>query len=94
MVHPHTFWGPPPPQVSGETHAPQLSVPPHPSEIGPQFLDWQLVLTQPHTFEVTAPQVSGSLHGPQFSVPPQASAGVPQSFPSAEQVVAVHPQTF
>jgi hypothetical protein len=35
---PHTFAVPPPPQVWGEVQVPQLSVPPHPSLMDPQFL--------------------------------------------------------
>ena len=34
---PQTLPTPPPPQVCGAVQAPQLTVPPHPSEIAPQF---------------------------------------------------------
>jgi hypothetical protein len=38
LVQPHTFWVPPPPQLSGAAQAPQLRLPPQPSEMDPQFL--------------------------------------------------------
>ena len=34
---PHTLAVPPPPQVCGDVHEPQVSVPPQPSLIEPQF---------------------------------------------------------
>jgi hypothetical protein len=36
-VHPHWFDVPPPPQVWGAVHVPQLTVPPWPSGMVPQF---------------------------------------------------------
>ena len=36
-VQPHTFALPPPPHVCGAVQAPQLIVPPHPSDMVPQF---------------------------------------------------------
>src|SRR5438128_12362160 len=37
VVEPQTFGVPPPPQVCGRVHVPQLRVPPQPSAIIPQF---------------------------------------------------------
>jgi hypothetical protein len=39
MFVPQTFGVPPPPQVSGGVHAPQVTSPPQPSEIEPQVCD-------------------------------------------------------
>jgi hypothetical protein len=36
-VHPQTFGVPPPPQVLGDVHAPQFTVPPQPSGTVPQL---------------------------------------------------------
>jgi hypothetical protein len=75
--------------------APQSTVPPQPSEIGPQVA---LTLAQlrgvqagvPHTFAVPPPpQMAGAVQLPQSSVPPQPSAMVPQLAPFAPQVVRV-----
>src|SRR5262245_59181670 len=52
-VPPQTFATPPPPQVWGAVHVPQTSVPPHPSEMEPQFL--------PCALHVVGVQVSGLL---------------------------------
>ncbi len=37
VVEPQTYGVPPPPQVCGRVHVPQLRVPPQPSAIIPQF---------------------------------------------------------
>src|SRR5262245_34096547 len=99
VVMPQTFATPPPPQVCGAVQAPQVSVPPQPSGIVPQFFPCaaQVVGVQaPPTFAVPPPrQVSGAPQTPQVSVPPQPSGIVPQFFPCAAQVVGVQvPQTF
>jgi hypothetical protein len=49
-VQPHTLSSPAPPQLWGLVQVPQVSIPPQPSEIEPQFLSSaaQLVLVQPH----------------------------------------------
>jgi hypothetical protein len=65
-------WGP---------QAPQVIVPPQPSDAVPQV--WpagQLVFgVQPHTFGAPAPpQVCGAEQVPQVIVPPQPSDAVPQ----------------
>src|SRR5204863_6105477 len=75
--------------------APQVRVPPQPSEIVPQFFPWaaHVVAVQPppQTFATPPPaQVCGAVQAPQVSVPPQPSAIAPQFFPCAAQVVGVH----
>ena len=96
---PQTFATPAPPQVCGVVQAPQVSVPPQPSEIAPQFFPCaaQVVGVQvPQTFATPPPpQVCGAVQAPQVSVPPQPLEIVPQFFPCAAQVVGVQvPQTF
>jgi hypothetical protein len=83
-VQPQTFGVPPPPQLSGDEHAPQSSVPPQSSEIEPQFLFFaaHVVFVQvptPHLLGPAAPQVWFAAHVPQSSDPPQPSGAVPQS---------------
>ena len=81
---------PPPPQVTAPPHAPQLSVPPQPSEMLPQFLPRlpQLLATQ-------APQVLLLLHVvpapqvPQLNEPPQPSPYVPQTLPPGQATSGV-----
>src|SRR5439155_8079410 len=92
---PQTFATPPPAQVCGAVQAPQVSVPPQPSAIVPQFFPWaaHVVAVQPppQTFTTPPPpQVCGAVQAPQLSVPPQPSAIAPQFFPCAAQVVGVH----
>jgi hypothetical protein len=88
-----TFVTPAPPQVCGAVQAPQVSVPPQPSGIVPQFFPCaaQVVgVHVPQTFATPAPpQVCGAVQAPQVSVPPQPSEIVPQFFPCAAQVVGV-----
>src|SRR5438132_9214572 len=72
---------------------PQLSVPPHPSEMTPQFLPCAahvvgVHVPMPHTFCVPPPpHVFMPVQVPQFSVPPHPSAAVPQVHPRAAHVV-------
>jgi hypothetical protein len=86
---------PPPPQVAGEVHVPQLSVPPQPSLMDPQLSPCAahvvgVHVPPPHTLAVPPPpQVAGEVQVPQLSVPPQPSATDPQFLPSAEHVVGV-----
>src|SRR5438094_5907967 len=90
---PQTFATPPPAQVCGAVQVPQVSVPPQPSAIVPQFFPWaaHVVGVQPQTFATPPPpQVWGAVQVPQLSVPPQPSAIVPQFFPWAAHVVGVH----
>src|SRR5262249_28411274 len=99
VVMPQTFATPPPPQVCGAVQTPQVSVPPQPSGIVPQFVPCAAPASRvqvPQTFAAPPPpQVSGAVQRPQVSVPPQPSGIVPQFFPCAAQVVGVQvPQTF
>ena len=99
-VQPHTFGVPPPAQVFGAEQVPQLSDPPQPSGIVPQFLPWavQVVGVQPQTLDTPPPpQVCGLEHVPQLSDPVQPSDMLPQFLPCAAQVVGVQgagPHTF
>ena len=69
---------------------PQLSVPPQPSEMLPQFLPWaaQVVGVQ-ESVQVLFVHVCLLGQVPQLSVPPQPSEALPQSNPSPEQVFGV-----
>src|SRR5256885_2263447 len=58
---PQTFAMPPPPQICGAAQVPQVSVPPQPSRIVPQFLPW-------------AAQVVGVQVQPAMGVPTHAPA--------------------
>ena len=64
---------------------PQVSVPPQPSAIVPQFFPCaaQVVGVQPppQTLATPPPQVWGAVQEPQVSVPPQPFEIVPQFFP-------------
>ena len=83
-MQPQTFAVPAPAQVSGEVQVPQLSVPPQPLEMVPQFAPCaaHVVGVQPHTFIAPAPpHDSGALHMPQLSIPPQPSGIEPQFLP-------------
>jgi hypothetical protein len=62
-VQPHTFATPglPPPHVAGAVHVPQSSVPPHVSEMLPQFFPWSAQLfgvhgVSPHLLGPPPPQ--------------------------------------
>ena len=92
-MQPQTFGVPPPPQVCGAVHAgPQLTVPPHPSSMVPQFLPapQEVIGVQPHT--LLAPQTSGAWHVPHVVVRevPQLSVPVtvPQFLPRRRQNAA------
>ena len=79
----HWLGTPLPPQVCGAGHAgPQLTVPPHPLEMVPQFWPAPHVVSgvQPHWLGVPPPpQVCGAVHaGPQVTVPPHPLEMVPQ----------------
>ena len=90
-VHPQTFEVPAPPHVCGLVQLPQLSVPPQPSPMLPQFFPWaaQLVGVHPQTFEVPAPpHVCGLVQLPQLSEPVHPSEMVPQFLPWAKHVVS------
>jgi hypothetical protein len=109
-VQPHTFAVPgfPPPHVAprAEHVLPQLSVPPHPSAMLPQFLPCaaHVVGVQPHTFDVPPPpQLFTPAHAPHATFVrrfPHESGPVtaPQFFPRRAQncaaVSGVHPHTF
>ncbi len=83
-VQPQTLAVPPPPHVCGAAQVPQLSVPPQPFGMDPQFLFCaaHVVGVQPQTFGVPPPpQVCGATHRPQLSVPPQLSGMPPQFLP-------------
>jgi hypothetical protein len=93
---PQTLGVPPPPQVCGETHAPQLRLCPHPSLIVPQLAPTcaHVVAAHctPHTFGVPPPpHVDGAMHAPHWSTLPQPSLMDPQLAPACAQVVAMQP---
>jgi hypothetical protein len=86
---PQTLGVPLPPQIEGAGHAPpQLTVPPHPSAMTPQFIpaghDVSFVqLGVPHWFATPPPpQIAPPVHFdvPQSMTPPQPSATLPHSF--------------
>ena len=55
---PQTFGVPPPPQVWGALQLPQVSAPPHPSVMLPQFLPWAAQVVGVHaTVQVLFVQV-------------------------------------
>jgi hypothetical protein len=89
---------PPPPQVCGAEHVPQLSDPPQPSEGLPQVaprsaqvfgvqVDWQLELRSPLTTQLWP---DGQV--PQATLLPQPSGICPQLALSSAQVLGVQPQ--
>jgi hypothetical protein len=95
-MHPHTLAAPPPPQVCGALHEPQVIMPPQPSGAVPQFWPegqavavWHL-----HTFDTQAfgaPQVAG----PQTIMLPQPSEMLPQLAPVGQALtVGVQPHTL
>ena len=72
---------------------PQLSVPPHPSGIEPQFAPWapQVVLSQ----QTWAPvQVCEALQLPQSSIAPHPSGIDPHVMFCATHVVGTQPHTL
>src|SRR5713101_2039408 len=73
---PQTFATPPPAQVCGAVQVPQVSVPPQPLEIVPQFLPCAAHVVGVHVLPQTLavpppPHVCGAVHVPHVSVPPQ-----------------------
>src|SRR2546425_10140908 len=93
---------PPLPQVCGAVQAPQVSVPPQPSGIVPQFVPCaaQVVGVQalgggvprPQTFAMPPlPQTCGAVQAPQGSAPPQPLGTVPPVWPRAAPLGGVHP---
>jgi len=94
---PQTLGIPPPPQVSGAVHVPQLSELPQPSPWVPQFtassahvFGTQLDAT-PHLLGAPPPpHVPASPQLPQLSWPPQPSPAGPQSNPSSAHVFGTH----
>jgi hypothetical protein len=94
-MSPHCPEMPPPPQMLGETHDPQLSEPPQPSPHGPQVKPSfrQVVGTHavlcPHLPGIPPPpHVSpGTLHDPHASASPQPSPAGPQVIPCEAQVM-------
>jgi hypothetical protein len=105
-VQPHTLAIPPPPQVSGVMHVPQLTVPPQPSETIPHVFPVavQSVATVPgvqQTFGVSPcvgfpPQVCPPVHaGPQLIVVLQLFVSVPQFAPAGHVVTfGLHPHSL
>src|ERR1700733_7779710 len=92
---PQTLACPPPPQVCGDVHVPQLNVPPHPSPAGPQlkaspahvFGTHALPSPCQHTLDTQPPpHISGAVHVPHCSAPPHPSPAGPQLIPCAEHV--------
>jgi hypothetical protein len=87
---PQTFGMPPPPQIVGAAHvvALQLTMPPQPSEMLPQFMPagHAVIFVHegvPHWFGVPPPpQIAPpmQLPAPQSTVPPQPSAMMPHEF--------------
>jgi len=76
---PHTLGVPPPPHVCGAAHVPQLSVPPQPSEIEPQFLPCAAHVVGVHgRVQVLFVQTWPLGQAPQLSVPPQPLPIEPQ----------------
>ena len=96
---PHSPAFPPPPQVSGWTHLPQSSKPPHPSPAGPHFRPIAVHVSGvqpsasllPHSPGFPPPpQVSGATHLPQSSKAPHPSPAGPHFRPSVAHEVGVH----
>src|SRR5207237_4872092 len=74
-VGPQTFAMPPPPQICGAVQVPQVSVPPQPSRIVPQFFPWAA--------QVVGVQVQPGMGVPTHAPPAHASAEV-QGLPSLQ----------
>jgi len=78
-VAPHTLGVPPPPHVCGALHVPQLSVPPQPSGIDPQFLPCAAHVVGVHgRVQVLFVQTWPLGQEPQLRVPPQPLPIEPQ----------------
>lgn len=102
-VHPQTLAAPPPPQVWGDVHVPQVAVRETPHASTPKIVPHVAVLdaqkaasvgeVHPHALGVPPPpQVWGEVHVPQVAVrtSPQLSGAVsvPQAAPAAAQNAA------
>lgn len=74
-MHPQTPAWPPPPQVCGGVHSPQLSALPQSSVAGPHSIPCELQVV-----------VGTQAHSPQSSGLPQLSLAAPHSIPSDSQV--------
>src|SRR5438445_66816 len=72
---PQTFAIPPPPQICGAVQVPQMSVPPQPSRIVPQFFPWAA--------QVVGVQVQPGMGAPTHAPPAHASPEV-QGLPSLQ----------
>ena len=81
----HTLAAPPPPQISLFEQVPQLSVPPQPSEMCPQFLPWALQVVGLQQMFLS--HFSPIVQLPQLSFPPQPSSALPHCRPSSAQVL-------
>jgi hypothetical protein len=93
-LQPHAPSVPPPPQVSGGVHVPQLRTCPQPSESMPQVTPdaAHVVGAQPQRFGTPEPpHVAGAVQLPQPTNPPQTFATAPQFAPTSAQFVSVHP---
>src|SRR5262249_34039569 len=92
---PHTLGTPPPPQVCGAVQTPQVSVPPQPSGIVPQFFPCAAHVVgvhaaPPQTFATPPPPHGwGAVQAPHLGVPPQPFAMLPQFLPCAAQLVGM-----
>src|SRR5439155_25838849 len=77
---PQTLATPPPPQICGAVQTPQVSVPPHPSGIVPQFNPFAAQVVGVHTPQMFAtpppPQVCGAVQTALERVPPHPSGTV------------------
>jgi hypothetical protein len=90
--------GPPPPQIEGNGHVPQVvMVPPQPSPDGPHATPKSVqdfgmqAADPPQTLgDPPPPQVSGAVHPPQSILPPHPSPARPQLAPTSLQVSGVH----
>ncbi len=84
---------PPPPQVSGGVHAPQLTVPSEPSPISPHIPAVRVLGVhpgRPHTLGTPPPpHVAGAMQTPQLIEPPHPSGNEPQLSPGGQDVRGV-----
>jgi hypothetical protein len=78
-------------QVCPLRHVPQLSVPPHPSEIVPHEFVGHVFGVHVCVTQTLLVQVALTAQVPQLSEPPQPSGMVPQFLPWAAHVVGVQP---
>src|SRR5262245_8502411 len=83
---PHTLATPPPPQVWGAVQTPQVSVPPQPSGMVPQFLPWAAQVVGVQAAEALAVQVWGAREWPRVRPPLQLSGRAPEFLAGAARV--------